>query len=359
MKIVTLVGARPQFVKAAVLSRAIEAVSGLSETIIHSGQHSDYQMSELFFQELGIPLPGHFLGISGVSHGAMTGRMMEALEKVLLHEKPDWLLVFGDTNTTLAGAITAAKLHIPVAHVEAGLRSFNRKMPEEINRILVDHCSTLLFTPTEQSSNQLIKEGVAPAHIKQVGDVMVDALKYYTNKGNTALARLGIKEKGYALATVHRAENTDHPATLKEIFQGLQKVALHCPVVLPLHPRTRKALEQCGILEEVQKKLHLIDPVGYLEMLQLEKGARVILTDSGGIQKEAYVFQVPCLTLRQETEWVELLESGMNQLVPLTASEIEQAFVQCRPDQIVWKEGIYGNGDACKSIVHELVAYGT
>ncbi|MEJ5336111.1 MAG: UDP-N-acetylglucosamine 2-epimerase (non-hydrolyzing) [Thermus sp.] len=316
MRVVSVIGARPQFIKAVVVSRALRAMPGLREVVIHTGQHYDDNMSRIFFEELEIPEPDYHLGIGGGTHGQNTGRMLEAIERVLLEEKPDWVLVYGDTDSTLAGALAAAKLHIPVAHVEAGLRSFNRRMPEEINRVLTDHISDLLFAPTETAVQNLLREGISPDRIHLVGDVMYDAALYYGEKAekhSQILKRLGLVPKGYILATVHRAENTDDPNRLRVILEALAEVHREVPVVLPVHPRTRKRVEEFG-LSGFLGYLLTIDPVGYLDMVMLEKNAWRIATDSGGVQKEAFFYKVPCVTLRKETEWVELVELGWNRL---------------------------------------------
>lgn len=316
--VLTIVGARPQFIKAAVVSRALRAQPGVREVLVHTGQHYDDNMSRVFFEELEIPEPDYYLGIGGGTHGQNTGRMLEALEEVLLQERPDWVLVYGDTDSTLAGALAAAKLHIPVAHVEAGLRSFNRRMPEEINRVLTDHVSDLLFAPTEVAVRNLLREGIPSEKIHLVGDVMYDAALYYGEKAereSQVLRRLGLVPKGYVLATLHRAENTDDPERLRVVLQALAQVNKEVPVVLPVHPRTRKRAEAFG-LDHLLGEVLAIEPVGYLDMVMLEKNARVIATDSGGVQKEAFFHRVPCVTLREETEWVELVELGWNRLCP-------------------------------------------
>jgi UDP-GlcNAc3NAcA epimerase len=313
-KILTIVGARPQFVKAAVVSRALKAQSTLSEIIVHTGQHYDASMSEVFFDEMSIPKPGYNLEVGSGSHGAQTGRMMEKIEEVFMKEKPEGCLVYGDTNSTLAGALVAAKLHVPVAHVEAGLRSFNRQMPEEINRILTDHVSEILFCPTSTAMNHLKAEGLASRSLQQVGDVMFDAALFYSQKSpKTILDRLKITSKKYALTTLHRAENTDQPSRLAAIFQGLTALSEKMPVVLPLHPRTKNILVKNPSLK-IPKNIQVIDPVGYLDMMDLIQGAALIATDSGGLQKEAFFFKVPCVTLRSETEWTELIEADWNKL---------------------------------------------
>jgi UDP-GlcNAc3NAcA epimerase len=321
-KIVNVVGARPQLVKVAVVSRALRE-AGLLEVLVHTGQHYDPGLSEVFFRELDIPSPDYHLGIGGGTHGENTGRMIEAIERVLLEERPDWVLVYGDTDSTLAGAIAAAKLHIPVAHVEAGLRSFNRRMPEEINRVLTDHASDLLFAPSETAVRNLLREGIDEDRIKLVGDVMYDAALYYGAKAereSRILDRLGLKPKEYLLATVHRAENTDDPERLRAILEALALLHKEISVVFPVHPRTQKRARAFG-LEKYLKQVLAVEPVGFLDMIMLEKYARLILTDSGGVQKEAYFYRVPCVIVREETEWIELVEIGWNRLQPPWSSE--------------------------------------
>lgn len=317
-KILTVVGARPQFIKAAVVSRVLRVTPGVREVLVHTGQHYDDNMSQVFFEELDIPEPDYHLGIGGGSHGQNTGRMLEAIEKVLINERPHLVLVYGDTDSTLAGALAASKLHIPVAHVEAGLRSFNRRMPEEINRVLTDHISDLLFAPTEKAVQNLLREGLPMSAIHWVGDVMYDAALYYGEKAerySQILQRLNLLPKRYVLATVHRAENTDDPVRLRVILEALVRVHQEVPVVFPVHPRTRKRAEAYGLQGLLDKVLSL-EPVGYLDMAMLEKNARLIATDSGGVQKEAFFYGVPCVTLRDETEWVELVELGWNVVCP-------------------------------------------
>jgi UDP-GlcNAc3NAcA epimerase len=313
LKILTIVGARPQFIKAAAVSRAIHQTDALSEVMIHTGQHFDPNMSDVFFDELDIPKPRHHLDINGGGHGDMTGRMLMAVEPILLAEKPDWVVVYGDTNSTLAGSLAASKLHIPVAHVEAGLRSFNRRMPEEINRLVTDHLSTLHFCPTATAVANLAAEGVAKG-VHHVGDVMYDATLFALDKAeknSTVLSDLGLEPKEYALATVHRAENTGSPQQLRAVVRFLQERAQMHPVVLPLHPRTRQAAFRMGV---DMGGLRLIEPVGYLDMAKLLHHAVEIYTDSGGLQKEAYFHRVPCTTLRDETEWTETISHGWNRL---------------------------------------------
>jgi len=357
MKIVTVVGARPQFIKAAAVSRVIrdDYAGRIDEVLVHTGQHYDDNMSKVFFEELDIPSPKYNLEISGGQHGAMTGRMLEAVENVLLQEKPDWLLIYGDTNSTLAGALAAAKLHIPVAHVEAGLRSFNMRMPEEINRILADRVSTLLFCPTTTAVNNLEAEGVRQG-VHNVGDVMYDVALYYRARarGQSAVSQnLGLTDAGFALATCHRAENTDDAERLGAILSALAELADQLPVVLPLHPRTRKLIGEYG-LSRYLTPLTVTDPLPFLDMVALEQSARLILTDSGGVQKEAFFYGVPCITMRDETEWMETVESGWNRLVPPVKTEILGAVrgaISSRPTN---KPAPYGEGKAAEMIVQIL-----
>ena len=352
MKVASIVGARPQFIKAAVVSRELRKHH--QEVLIHTGQHYDANMSRLFFRELDIPEPEYNLGVGSGPQGAQTGKMLARIERVLRKEKPEWVLVYGDTNSTLAGALAAAKLYIPVAHVEAGLRSFNRRMPEELNRILVDHISDSLFAPTETAMKNLEREGLAErAHL--VGDVMEEALRYYLPLARTRssiLDRLQLEPKTYYLVTVHRAENTDVKMNLANILQAL--VQLDRPVIFPIHPRTRKMIKRFG-LEHVFDSQHIrfIDPVGYLEMLMLEENAAAILTDSGGVQKEAYWLRVPCVTLREETEWVETVESAWNVLVGADRQRIIQVVRSCVPPARC--PLLYGDGHAAEQIVRVLL----
>lgn len=312
-KVLTVVGARPQFIKAAAVSRAFRDFPGMAEVMVHTGQHFDANMSDVFFRELGIPQPRHNLEVHGGGHGEMTGRMLEGIERVLLEEKPDWMLVYGDTNSTIAGALAAAKLHVPVAHVEAGLRSFNRRMPEEVNRVLTDHVSAQLFCPTKAAVDNLAAEGIVDG-VHQVGDVMYDATLDAIRRAkveSTILETLGAAPGSYVLATIHRAENTDTAEHLGAVFDYLRAQAGGLPVILPLHPRTRGAAERFGLSLD---GLRVIDPVGYLDMARLLDGCVMVLTDSGGVQKEAYFHRKPCITLRDETEWVETVEAGWNRL---------------------------------------------
>lgn len=360
--VMTIVGARPQFIKAAVVSRALRSTSGVREVLLHTGQHYDDNMSDVFFREMGIPAPDYSLGIGSGTHGAQTGQMLEAIEKVLLDVKPDWTVVYGDTNSTLAGALAAAKLHVPTAHVEAGLRSFNRRMPEEINRVLTDHASDLLFAPTPAAVGNLKREGVPESRVLLTGDVMYDAALYYgarAEKESHVLSDLGLERKGYVLATIHRAESTDDPDRLNAIFEGLSSISRDMTVVLPVHPRTRAAAQRERLLGRVGPGVTIVDPVGYIDMIMLERSARLVVTDSGGVQKEAFFCRVPCVTLRNETEWVELVELGWNRLVPADSAEsvragILDALERPVPERTCGAQP-YGDGDAAGTIVHALV----
>jgi len=327
MKILTVIGARPQFIKAAVVSRAFaEHRPDVREILVHTGQHYDANMSDVFFDELNIPRPDHNLGIGGGTHGQNTGRMIEKLEALMLAEKPDWVMVYGDTDSTLAGALAAAKLHIPVAHVEAGLRAFNRAMPEEINRVMTDHVANKLFVPTDTAVKNLAAEGITGELVFNVGDVMYDAVLFYGDRAEQTsqiLHQLNLSSKGYVLATLHRQENVDDRTRLANILQGF--AASDIPIVMPLHPRTRRRLQEFGLSLPVSVKV--IDPVGYLDMVKLEKHATLIATDSGGVQKEAYFHQVPCMTLRDETEWVELVACGANRLVGASVEAISNVIL--------------------------------
>lgn len=314
MKIITVLGARPQFIKASAVSRVLRDMQGVEEILVHTGQHFDANMSDVFFEELGIESPRYHLGIHGGLHGAMTGRMLSGIEETLVKEKPDRVMVYGDTNSTLAGALAAAKLHIPVSHVEAGLRSFNRRMPEEINRVLADQLSDQLFASTETAARNLVNEGVDKGRIFEVGDVMYDAALMFSEIASTRkniLGEIGVDAGNYVLATLHRAENTDDPVRLKNLVDALETVAEKTPVILPLHPRTNEKLKQAGLSFN---RVKILPPLGYLDMVRLESQASLIATDSGGVQKEAFFYRVPCVTLRDETEWVELIELGWNRL---------------------------------------------
>jgi len=357
MKIVTILGARPQFIKASVITDALSRTSNMQEVVVHTGQHFDSNMSDVFFTELAMPLPRYQLDIHGGGHGEMTGRMLMGIEKVLLEERPDVVLVYGDTNSTLAGALAATKLHIPIAHVEAGLRSFNRRMPEEINRILTDQISRWLFAPTEASAQHLRREGFQDGQIFCVGDVMYDVALHHgarVKPEGGLIASMGLKPGAFVLATLHRAENTDHPQRLMNVVDALEATAESMPVVWPLHPRTRSVLQQTGRLNKLSGQIHMIEPVGYLDMVQLEKYAAVIATDSGGVQKEAFFYQVPCVTLRDETEWVELVEAGWNRLAPPNNAAKLASIIQEAAGSQGKAVVPYGDGRAGQKIVAQL-----
>jgi UDP-GlcNAc3NAcA epimerase len=359
IKIITIVGARPQFIKAAAVSRALSRTENVREVLVHTGQHYDDNMSDVFFRELDIPEPDYHLGIGSGAHGWQTGSMLAAIEPVLLAEKPDAVLVYGDTNSTLAGALAAAKLNIPNAHVEAGLRSFNRRMPEETNRIVADHVADMLFAPTVTAKSNLLTEGIPEANIHLVGDVMYDAALYYGSKSEREsgiLKSLRAKSKDYILATVHRAENTDDSNRLRRLFEGLLQVSMESLVILPLHPRTRQALEREGLLLRVADAVRLIEPVGYLDMVMLERNAKAVVTDSGGVQKEAFFYKVPCVTVREETEWVELIELGWNRLAPpiSVTSLVDAVSEALNKPPSVW-ESPYGDGRSAERIAEILL----
>lgn len=357
MRVLTVVGARPQFVKAAVVSREIlrAAYSGITEVIVHTGQHFDSGMSEVFFSELGIPAPAYNLGVGGGTNSANTGNMLLALEPVLRKERPDWVLVYGDTDSTLAAALVAAKLHIPIAHVEAGLRSFNRRMPEEINRILTDHASSLLCTPTDGATTRLVKEGIEPHRIVFTGDVMYDAALHFGEAARgdeDILRRYNLRQGEYALATIHRAENVDDRSRLSSILDGIG--ASDRRTILPIHPRTSKTVAAFGLT--LPENVTAIPPVGYLEMTSLLTRAAVVLTDSGGVQKEAYFHKVPCITARQETEWTELVEIGANTLAGHDKETIARLLREPAPFP-AGARSLYGDGDAGQRIVAALAAH--
>ena len=353
MRVVSVVGARPQFIKVGPVSRALCAAGGgVAEYLVHTGQHYDTAMSHAFFEELALPRPDVNLEISSGPHGAQTGRMLEALEQTLLNQQPDVVLVYGDTNSTLAGALAAAKLHIPVAHVEAGLRSFNRRMPEETNRLVADHLSTWCFCPTQAAVENLAREGIT-AGVHLVGDVMYDAIQQYRHAADDApvLAGLGVQPRGYDVLTIHRAENTEDAAPLRAVLHALAE--RERPTLFPVHPRTRKLL---GDLPDAHGSVRLLEPVPYLTMLALQANARLVFTDSGGMQKEAYWLRVPCLTLRTETEWVETLEGGWNRLVAFEPDALRESIAAVEhhaPDPAAHREA-YGDGHAAASIARLL-----
>lgn len=357
MDILTIVGARPQFIKAAPVSQEL-AAAGVREVLLHTGQHYDTNMSDVFFTELGLREPDCHLGVGSGSHAGQTAAMLTGIERALEKERPDWLLVYGDTNSTLAGALAASKLHVPIAHVEAGLRSFNRRMPEEVNRIVADQLSELLFTPTRAAEENLRREGFPAARIVPVGDVMFDAIELFrpaAARRASVLSILQVPPRGYVLATIHRAENTDDPQRLRTLFAGLAEVAATLPVVLPVHPRTRRALNALSL--PLPSQLHLLEPQGFLSMQRLEMEAAVIATDSGGVQKEACWHQVPCVTLRDETEWVELLESGANVLCPpVDAAVVASTILAARQRKVhAPPQARPGAVSAARAIVQTLV----
>jgi len=354
MKILTILGARPQFIKAGSVSREIAKHKEIEEIIVHTGQHYDSNMSDIFFKEMHIPKPNYFLGVGGKSHGAMTGQMIEKIEEVAIKEKPDWIMVYGDTNSTLAGAIVASKLHIKLAHIEAGLRSFNMRMPEEVNRILTDRVSNILFCPTDTAIQNLKNEGYENLNCKIVksGDVMQDGAMFYKNLAVKPSCKI---EDDFILCTIHRAENTDDETRLRSIFEALEEIAKEKQVILPLHPRTKKILEN---LKLNIKNLTIIEPVGYLEMVWLIDNCDFVMTDSGGLQKEAYFFEKQCITLRDETEWIELVSCGANTLVGANKEKILEAYknnLEFNKENL--SLDLYGGGKASENIIKELLKY--
>ena len=352
MKILTILGARPQFIKAGTVSREIAKYSEIEEIIVHTGQHYDSNMSDIFFDEMKIPKPNYFLGIGGKTHGAMTGQMIEKIEEVALTENPDLIMVYGDTNSTLAGAIVASKLHIKLAHIEAGLRSFNMQMPEEVNRILTDRISNILFCPTDTAVENLKKEGFDnfECTIIKSGDVMLDGAIFYKDLAKKPNYNIS---NDYILCTVHRAENTDNKDRLAEIFKALNTIAKDRQIILPLHPRTKKVLKDLNI--DISN-LMIIEPVGYLEMVWLIANSCLVITDSGGLQKEAYFFNKFCITLRDETEWIELVDNKINILVGTNREKIIEAVER---SQFIEQEGLnlYGSGNASEIIINNLLKY--
>jgi UDP-GlcNAc3NAcA epimerase len=356
VKVVTIVGARPQFIKAAVVSRAIAASDKITEVIIHTGQHFDPGMSDIFFNELQIPTPAYNLAIGGGTHGQNTGRMIEAIESILIKEKPDWVVVYGDTDSTLAGALAAKKLHIKLAHVEAGLRSYNMRMPEELNRILTDRISDILFCPTDTAISNLVKEGFEnfPCRFIKTGDVMYDASLFYSNRAKQPSFSKSLDNRQFVLCTIHRAENTDNEKKLKEIFDALLRISTFVDIVVPVHPRTVKKIKEFG-LKITSEKLHLVDPVGYLEMIWLLQHSQLVLTDSGGLQKEAYFFQKACVTLREETEWVELVKTGFNILAGTDSNLIFDSYIKLSETPFKEAPELYGDGHSAESMLKELI----
>ena len=356
MKILTIIGARPQFVKAATVSREISKYSNIKEIIVHTGQHFDENMSDIFFEQMSIPAPDYYLDIAGLSHGAMTGRMLEKIEEILIKETPDWVVVYGDTNSTLAGALAASKLHISVAHVEAGLRSYNMKMPEEVNRVLTDRVSSLLLCPTDAAVRNLAAEGYEAlgASIENCGDVMQDAAQFYSSKELKPSGDVPpIFDAEFVLATLHRAENTDSDERLTNIVDAINSIHDDTPVILPLHPRTKSKISLLGL----DLKCHVIEPVGYLEMIYMLKRCKLVLTDSGGLQKEAFFFKKPCVTMRDETEWVELITSGSNILAGSDVMSILESFGKMKNRDIKDDDSLYGGGYAAKNIILSLLEH--
>jgi UDP-GlcNAc3NAcA epimerase len=342
-KIVTILGARPQFVKAAVLSRIIAKYNVVDEVIIHTGQHYDTNMSAVFFDEMKIPKPKYNLEINGLSHGAMTGQMLLKVEEVLIEEKPDLVVVYGDTNSTIAGALAAKKLHIKVAHIEAGLRSFNMKMPEEVNRILTDRIADLLLCPTDTAMENLKNEGfeTGSSRIVKCGDIMKDAVQYYSKiseQTSSIIADLKLQENEFVLATIHRQENTDDTEKLKEIFEGLDIINSSLSVIVPLHPRTKSILIQ----NKLSYNVKIIDPVGYFDMLELLKRCNLVITDSGGLQKEAFFNKKHCIVVRKETEWVELVSNGLAEIVGNDKKKMKNAFEKFQHSNVDFEMNLYG-----------------
>lgn len=358
-KIITIVGARPQFVKAAVVSRAISKIEGLTELIVHTGQHFDHNMSDVFFEEMDIPKPAYNLEISGMTHGKMTGKMLEGIEAVLIKEKPDLVLIYGDTNSTLAGALAAKKMHIKVAHVEAGLRSYNMAMPEEINRILSDRISDYLFCPTDKAIDNLKKEGFEniACTLSNSGDVMFDAVKYYktySKEKSKIISDLRLENGEFLLATVHRQENTDNLKNLAWVVSQLNELNEEQKVVWPIHPRTKNVLKA----NKLKPNFELVDPVGYFDMIELLDNCRFVVTDSGGLQKEAYFFNKFCITLRNETEWTELVDNGFNYLnPPVETISLSETIKQIKESKVNFGKSLYGDGNAGEKIAKNILSW--
>ena len=376
MKIVTIIGARPQIIKAAALSRAIKQqyADRIHEVIVHTGQHYDENMSQVFFNELGIPQPDYNLHVGSASHGKQTAQMIEGIEKILLEEKPDCIVLYGDTNSTLAGAVAASKIHIPVVHIEAGLRSYNKSMPEEINRIVCDHCSTLLFSPTQAGFDNLVKEGfkaesegpynIDNPKVVHCGDIMYDNSLYFSDIADRQvdlLKRLGLEGKPYMLSTLHRDSNTDHSERLNAILDALLELSKDYAIVLPLHPRTRKMIDLLVEQDKINRLMQnenvkIIEPVSFLEMIQLEKHAQLVMTDSGGVQKESYFFKKPCVIMRPETEWVEIVQTGTATLTDADHDKILTASRQyLKQPPIVFPE-IFGDGHAAEFMLETMLS---
>lgn len=352
MKVVTIIGARPQFIKSAPVSKEL-AYRGINEIIIHTGQHFDHDMNDIFFEQLAIPKPTYFLDINNLSHGAMTGRMIEKIESVLFIEEPDLVIVYGDTNSTLSGAIAAAKLQIKIVHIEAGLRSFNNRMPEEINRILTDRLSTYLFCPTDSAVQNLVDEGFTKfnCNIVKSGDVMMDAMKLFSPVSRKPKVSL---PENFILCTIHREENTSDTSKLKSIFEALNIISEDANILLPVHPRTQKKIHDSKINKIISERIMIMNPVGYLEMLYLLEKCKLVFTDSGGLQKEAYFFDKLCLTLRDETEWVELVHNGSNYLCGVDSKKIIDYYNKYKNTKVIRKKNLFGNGDASIKIVKGL-----
>ena len=355
MKILTIIGARPQFIKAASLSRYLKNVPDIKEIILHTGQHYDSNMSEEFFSELDIPIPNYNLGVGSDTHARQTAKMMMGIEDIALREWPDFILIYGDTNSTIAGALVGTKLHIPIAHVEAGLRNYDREMPEEINRVVSDSMSTILFCPTQTAVNNLKKEGIIDG-VYNVGDIMFETYLYYKDKAqknSKILNKLNLKPKEFILCTIHRASNTNNIENLKNIFIGL--TSSKETIILPLHPRTKKEINQEKSLNKyIGPNIKIIDPIGYLDMIYLEANAKKIVTDSGGVQKEAYFNKVVCMTLRENTEWLETIEEGANKLVGVDPEKIKEDINSFHPKEQNYSKQLFGDGKTSKKIVKIL-----
>lgn len=353
VKIVTVIGARPQFIKASILSKIFRETDRIHEIIIHTGQHFDFNMDRVFFDELHIPVPAYNLNINSMSHGAMTGNMLSEIEKILNTEKPEYLLVYGDTNSTLAGALAAKKLHIKVIHVEAGLRSYNQNMPEEINRILTDRLSDILFCPTGRAVQNLRNEGFDnfPCIFENTGDVMYDLALFFQDQENSiSLGKLN-SGREFVLCTIHREENTADQEKLSSIINGLNKISEEMEIILPLHPRTRKIIED----NKLELKFQTADPIGYLDMMKHLRQCKLVITDSGGLQKESFFYKKFCITLREETEWTELVDHGYNKLVGSDATLLYKAYKECVHLNKTFKESFYGTGQACRKILNTIL----
>lgn len=353
MKLLTIIGARPQFVKAAAFSFCLKQYKQIQEVIVHTGQHYDANMSDIFFDQLGIPKPDYRLESGGKSHGEMTGYQLAAIEKILLEEQPDWVIVYGDTNSTLAGALAAAKIHIPIAHIEAGLRSFNMQMPEEVNRILTDRLSTLLFCPTQTAADHLQKEGydTFSCKVEIVGDIMFDALKLFSS----TLEETKPNENPFALCTLHRAENTDDVERLKDLCDSLNTIAEELQIILPLHPRTKTRISDEGII--LNPNIKVLEPLSYVDFINYMKHSELVISDSGGIQKEAYFLHKNCIVLRDETEWTELIESKNNVLTGTSKEKITQAFKNRKSLNQDFSKPIYGTGKTGELIIKTLLNF--